>query len=115
MLMEHELPDQQSSLRPKRSEQLQWLASLLLALLVVCGGCGFFFTVGLMSRGELAASVLGTDLRLWRIAERREIGLGFDRAFEIHGVDRLCIRHYTTILLWKPGLSIDNLAYDDCS
>ena len=113
--MEHELFDQQPSPRPKRREQLQWLATLLLALLVACSGCGFFFTAGLMSRGELTASVLGANLRLWRIAERRETGLGFDRAFEIRSADRSCTQHYTIILLWKPALAIDNLAYDDCS
>ncbi len=92
-----------------------WLASLLLAVLVVCSGCGFFFTVGLMSRGELTANVLGMDLRLWRITEKQGTGLGFDRAFEIRQADRSCAQHYTTILLWKPTLSLDNRAYDDCS
>jgi hypothetical protein len=105
----------QPSPRAGRREKLLWFASLLLAVLVVCSGCGFFFTVGLMSRGELTANVLGTDLRLWRINEKRETGLGFDRAFEFHGDDRSCMQHYTMILLWKPALSIDNLAYDDCS
>jgi hypothetical protein len=105
----------QPSPRVKRKERLLWLASLLLALLVVCSGCGFFFTVGLMSRGELTANVLGAELRLWRINEKRETGLGFDRAFEIRRADRSCTQHYTTLLLWKPGLSLDNLAYDDCS
>lgn len=112
--MEHQLADQQPP-PTKRKEKLTWLASLLLALLVVCSGCGFFFTVGLMSRGELTANVLGTDLRLWRIAEKREIGLGFDRAFEFRLDGRSCTQHYTLILLWKPALSIDNLAYADCS
>jgi hypothetical protein len=101
--------------RAKRKEKLLWLASLLLALLVVCSSCGFFLTVGLMSRGELTASVLGADLRLWRIVEKNEIGLGFDRAFEIRRDDRSCTPHYTLLLLWKPALTIDNLAYDDCS
>ena len=101
--------------RAKRKEKLLWFASVLLALLVVCSGCGFFFTVGLMSRGELTASVLGADLRLWRINERREVGLGFDRAFEIRQEDQTCTQHYTILLLWKPALTIDNLAYDDCS
>jgi len=109
------MEEPQPSPRAKRKEKLLWLASLLLALLVVCSGCGFFFSVGLMSRGELTASVLGTDLRLWRISEKREIGLGFDRAFEIRRDDRSCTQHYTTVLLWRPSLSIDNLAYDDCS
>ncbi len=87
----------------------------MLALLVVCSGCGFFFTVGLMSRGELTAKVLGADLRLWRITAKREVGLGFDRAFEFRRDDRSCRQHYTTLVLWKPALAIDNLAYDDCS
>ena len=108
------MEEPQPSPRAKRKEKLLWLASLLLALLVVCSGCGFFFSVGLMSRGELTASVLGTDLRLWRISEKRETGLGFDRAFEIRRDDRSCTQHYTTVLLWRPSLSIDNLAYDDC-
>jgi hypothetical protein len=68
-----------------------------------------------MSRGELTASVLGADLRLWRIAELRGVGLGFDRAFEIRQADQSCTQHYTLILLWKPALAIDNLAYADCS
>jgi len=109
------MEEPQLSPRAKRKAQLFWLAALLLALLVVCSGCGFFSTVGLMSRGELTASVLGADLRLWRITEKREVGLGFDRAFEIRRDDRSCTQHYTTILLWKPALAIDNLAYGDCS
>jgi hypothetical protein len=105
----------QPSLRTKRQEKLFWLASLLLAVLVVCCGCGIFSTVGLMSRGELTANILGADLRLWRVVEKNAIGLGFDRAFEIRTADRSCTQHYTLILLWKPSLAIDNLAYDDCS
>ncbi len=99
----------------RRTERLQWIASLLLALLVACSGCGVFFTIGLMSRGELTANVFGTNLRLWRITARSEVGLGFDRAFAIRKDDRSCLQHYTTLLLWRPSLSVDNLAYDDCS
>ena len=87
----------------KTKEKLHWIASLLLALLVACSGCGFFFTVGLVSRGELTANVLGTDLRLWAINAKRETGLGFDRAFEIRTRDRSCMQHYTMIVLWKPS------------
>jgi hypothetical protein len=110
-----QLTGQQPSPSTKRKEQLLWLASLLLALAVVCSGCGFFFTVGLMSRGELTANVLGADLRLWRITAKHEAGLGFDRAFEFRRDARSCTQHYTIILLWKPALAIDNLAYGDCS
>ena len=98
-----------------RKERLKWIASLLLAMLVACSGCGFFFTVGLVARGELTARVLNADVRLWAIKAKRETGLGFDRAFEIQREDRSCTQHYTTIVLWKPALAIDNVAYDDCS
>ncbi len=113
--MAQDSPASQPTPRAQRKEKLLWLAALLLALLVACSGCGFFFTVGLMSRGELTATLLGTDLRLWRIAAQRETGVGLDRAFEIRKEDRTCTQHYTTLVLWKPALSIDNLAYDDCS
>jgi hypothetical protein len=113
--MEPDSSDQPPSPRTRRKEKLLWLASLLLALVVVCCGCSFFFSVGLMARGELTASVFGTELRLWRIAEKSETGLGFDRMFEIRREERVCTQHYTLLLLWKPALAIDNLAYDDCS
>ena len=113
--MERHPTNQQLSSPAKRKEMLLWLASLFLASIVVCSGCSFFFTVGLMSRGELTASVLGTDVRLWRIVEKNEVGLGFDRVFEIRQGDQACMQHYTLILLWKPALAIDNLAYNDCS
>ena len=98
-----------------KKERLQWIASLLLAIIVACSGCGFFFTVGLVARGELTARVLNADIRLWAISGKRETGIGFDRAFEIQHEDRSCTLHYTTIVLWKPALAIDNVAYDDCS
>lgn len=101
--------------RFRRKERLKWIASLLLALLVACSGCGFFFTVGLVARGELTANVLGTELRLWAVNTKRETGLGLDRAFEIRTADRSCRQHYTTIVLWRPALAIDNVAFDDCS
>ncbi len=113
--MEQSSSEPESSPRTKRRQKLQWIASLLLALLVMCSGCGFFFTVGLMSRGELTASVLGTNVRLWRIVGKSGTGVGLDRAFEIHQADRACMQHYTMLVLWRPSLSIDNLAYDDCS
>jgi len=88
---------------------------LLLAILVACSGCGFFFTVGLVARGELTANVLGAELRLWAINTKRETGLGLDRAFEIRRADQACQQHTTTIVLWKPGLAIDSVIYVDCS
>jgi hypothetical protein len=113
--MEHQLPDQQLSPQTRRKERFKWIASLLLAIVVVCSGCSFFLTVGLVARGELTARVLNADVRLWAINAQRETGLGFDRAFEIRREDRSCTQHVTLIVLWKPALAIDSVAYDDCS
>ena len=98
-----------------KKERLKWIASLLLAVVVACSGCSFFLTVGLVARGEITASVLNAEVRVWAINARRQTGLGFDRAFEIRTTDRACTQHYTTIVLWKPALAIDSVAYDDCS
>ncbi len=113
--MQQPFPDPQPTLRARRTERLQWIASLLLALLVACSGCSFFLTAGLVARGELTAHVLGAELRLWAIRERRETGLGLDRAYGAAQTDRACTHHAVTILLWKPALSLENVAYDDCS
>jgi len=99
----------------KRRETLIWIASLLLAVFVACSGCGFFLTAGLVARGELTANVLGTELRLWAIREKQDTGLGLDRSYGTSQTDRVCTHHNVTILLWKPALSLDNVAYDDCS
>ena len=98
-----------------RKERLKWIASLLLAIMVACSGCVFFLTVGLVARGELTARVINTNVRVWAINENHEVGVGLDRAFEIAREDRSCQQHYTTIVLWKPALAVENLAYDDCS
>ena len=98
-----------------KKERLKWIASLLLAIVVACSGCSFFLTVGLVARGELTARVLNAEVRVWAINAQRKTGLGLDRAFEIRTTDRACTQHYTTIVLWKPALAIDNVAYDDCS
>ena len=90
-----------------RLETLKWLAAIRLAALVACSGCGFFFTVGLVARGELTAGVPGAHLRLWAIKAKRETGLGFDRMIEMAQADRTCVQHNITLLLWKPALSID--------
>jgi len=110
-----EEPPAAPGVKPRRNERLLWVASLLLALLVACSGCSFFLTAGLVARGELTAQVLGTKLRLWAIREKRETGLGFDRAYEAAQNDGACVHHDVTILLWKPALSLESVAYDDCS
>ncbi len=108
--------DEESPPTPQfqRKERLKWIASLLLAILVACSGCGFFFTVGLVARGELTANVLGTDLRLWAINAGPQTGVGFSREVRIQQVYYSCSQNYITIVLWKPRLNIDNVVYDNC-
>ncbi len=112
MAIEEQEP--QPALLSKSKEPLKWAASILLALVVACSGCGFFLTVGLVARGELTAEVLGIELRLWAIREKKETGLGLDRSHEVLQPDRRCIHHDVTLLLWKPALDLQNIAYDDC-
>jgi hypothetical protein len=98
----------------KTRERLKWLASILLALMIVCCGCGFFITTGLVARGELTTSALGTDFRLWTITNPQQAGVGFQRSFGVQRDGRSCTHFDVTFILWKPNLSIDNTAYDNC-
>ncbi len=95
-------------------ERLKWIASILLAASVVCCGCGFFVTTGLVARGELTASFLGTDLRLWRINANQQVGLGLQRSWGVQRDNRSCIHYDVTFVFWRPGVSIENSAYEDC-
>ena len=98
----------------KFKEALRWIAPLLLALLVVCSGCSFFIATGLVARGELTASVLGTDVRLWAIKEKAGTGLGLQRSYRVDRESQACTHFEVLLLLWRPALSLDNSAYDDC-
>jgi hypothetical protein len=105
------------SLRPTPNsarERLKWLGPILLGLMVVCAGCFCFFSIGLVSRGELTASVLGTDFRLWAINDRAQTGVALQRSYGVQKTDKVCTHFDVTFVLWKPSLSIDNKAYDDC-
>ncbi len=95
-------------------ERLKWIVSLLLAVSVVCCGCGFFITTGLVARGELTASALGTDFRLWTITSQQQTGVGFQRSYGVQRDGRACTHFDVTFVLWKPGWAIDNTSYDEC-
>ena len=95
-------------------ERLKWIAPIGLALLVVCMGCFFFFAIGLTARGELTASVAGTDFRLWAISDRRQSGVGLQRTYPIQRDGQSCTRVDVTFFFWRPALSIDNVTSDNC-
>ena len=98
----------------KFKERLKWIAPILLAMMVVCVGCFFFLAAGLVARGELTTGVLGTNVRLWSINERRQTGVGLQRSFEFQRETKACTHTDVTLLLWRPSLSIENLGYDNC-
>jgi hypothetical protein len=100
------------SQRPK--ERLKWLASIGLALSVVCVGCFFFFAIGLTARGELTTSVAGTDFRLWAISQRQQSGVGLQRTYSTQAKGRACTRTDVTFFFWRPALSINNVTSDNC-
>ena len=98
----------------KFKEILKWAAPIALAILVVCVGCFFFLAAGLVARGELTTSILGTEFRLWPINEKTQTGVGLQRSFGVQREGQVCAHFDVTFLFWRPSLSIENVAYDDC-
>ncbi len=100
--------------RSRRKERLKWLAAFGLAIMVLCMACGTFFGIGLITRGELTASMLGANFRVWTISSRAQSGLGSQRSYRIQREDTACNHFDVTFLLWKPAIAIENVGYDDC-
>ena len=98
----------------KFKERLKWILPIGLAMLVVCVGCCMCLTVGLVARGELTTSALGTDFRLWSVNQPNQTGVGLQRSYRVQNHGQTCVHFDVTFLLWKPTLSIENLAYDNC-
>ncbi|HZY44116.1 MAG TPA: hypothetical protein VFF70_05125 [Anaerolineae bacterium] len=98
----------------KRKDRLKWIIPIALAMMVVCVGCFFILAIGLVSRGELTASAVGTDFRLWSINDRTQTGVALQRSYAVQRADKQCEQFDVTFLIWKPGLSIENKSYDDC-
>jgi hypothetical protein len=90
------------------------MVPIILAMMVVCVGCFFFLAIGLVSRGELTTSAMGTDFRLWSINDRAQTGVALQRSYAVQRAAKPCEYFDVTFLIWKPSLSIDNKSYDDC-
>ena len=103
-----------ASKHPRAKEAAKWLVPIGLALLVVCAGCSFFLAAGLVARGELTTTVLGTDFRLWSINEKAQTGLGLQRSYAMQQGGQACHHFDVTFLIWRPRLSLDSVAYDQC-
>jgi hypothetical protein len=93
---------------------LKWLAAIGLAVMVVCMACGTFFGIGLIIQGELTASLLGADWRVWTISSRAQSGLGLQRSYAVVSEGAACTHFEVTFLLWKPAIAIENVGYDNC-
>ena len=117
LVLKHDLENMtttDSPLPASAKERLKWLVPIFLAMIVVCLGCFCFLSIGLVARGELTASALGTDFRLWAINDRAQTGVALQRSYGVQQNNRACVHFDVTFLLWKPSLSIDSKAYDDC-
>ena len=95
-------------------ERLKWLAAIGLAVMLLCMACGTFLGIGLIARGELTTSVLGTDFRVWSVSSRAQSGVGIQRSYAVVRERTACTHFDVTFLLWTPAIAIDNVGYDDC-
>jgi hypothetical protein len=98
----------------KRRERLAWLAPIALALLVVCSGCFMLFAFALTARAELEVSLLGSEWRVWQLQETGTSGLGVSQASPFSESGRDCRYLRVWLIVWRPSLSIENRAYEEC-
>jgi hypothetical protein len=99
--------------RPRSTwrERLGWLAVIALAVLVVCSGCFMFFAFALTARGELEASVLGSDWRVWQLPQKGTSGVGVSQAFaRASPSGRQCRETRIWLITWRPRLNIESIA-----
>ena len=106
----------------KWRNRLAWAAPVGLALVVVCSGCFMLFAFAITARGELAASALGSDWRVWQLQEKNTNGLGISQtsglasqtAGPASNAGQTCRRTRVWLITWRPRLQVETSVYDDC-
>jgi len=99
----------------KRRERLAWIASIALAVLVVCTGCFMLFAFALTARGELTASLLGSEWRVWQLQQQGTSGIGVSQTGETAATaDPPCRHTRVWLIMWQPSLKIEMTEYDEC-
>lgn len=101
--------------RSRWSERLSLLAPIVLAVLVLCSGCSMLFAFALTSQGELEASILGSEWRVWQLDERGTNGIGVSQSSAfMSGSGQTCQHIDVWLLIWQPRVMIEKSGYDDC-
>ena len=99
----------------KWRNRLAWAAPVGLALVVVCSGCFMLFAFAITARGELTASALGSDWRVWQLQEKSTNGLGVSQTSGLASdAGHACRRTRVWLITWRPRLQVETSVYDDC-
>lgn len=86
------------------------MASAGLALLVVCTGCFMLFTFTLAAQGEMEATVLGSDWRVWQLQERGTSGIGISQtSTRATTSSEPCRETRIWLIIWRPALKIESI------
>ena len=73
------------------------------------------FAFAITARGELAASALGSDWRVWQLQEKNTNGLGVSQTSAFaSGAGQACRRTRVWLITWRPSVQIETSVYDDC-
>jgi hypothetical protein len=99
----------------KWRNRLGCLAPAALAFIVLCSGCFMLFAFALTARGELDASILGSDWRVWQLQQKDTNGIGISQTHTFTAQSgRLCQHVRVWLISWRPSLQVEASAYDDC-
>ena len=73
------------------------------------------FAFGLTARGELTASALASDWRVWQLREQGTNGIGVSQTYAAdQPAAEACRRTRVWLIVWRPALRIETAEYDDC-
>ena len=99
----------------KWRNRLAWAAPVGLALVVVCSGCFMLFAFAITARGELTASALGSDWRVWQLQQKNTNGLGVSQTSgSAPDAGPACRRTRGWLITWRPTFQVETSIYDDC-
>ena len=97
-------------------ERLGWVAALGLAVAVACAGCFMLFALALTARGELEASVLGADWRVWQLPDRDTHGIGLSHTVPYAGdTGQACRATTVWLITWEPRLQVERIEDASCA
>jgi hypothetical protein len=92
----------------KWRERLGWLALVALAVAVVCTGCFMLLAFALAAEGELEATALGSDWRMWALYEKGTNGFGVSQTHtQPSRSGEVCRETRIWLITWRPSLKIE--------